>query len=117
MNYCPRIKTLISSWDFKAGYLAVARLRCRQWDCPYCSVKNGDMWRAHLLHMLCEVIPSQERHTYREYAARRDSSTARNRQCREYVGKVFVNVLFVSRRLSFVGYRAIDNRCQKYRDI
>lgn len=56
MGYCPRIKTLIASWDFKPGYLAIARMRCRQWDCEYCAVKNADMWRAHLLHTFCEVM-------------------------------------------------------------
>jgi len=31
-------------------------MRCRQWDCEYCAVKNADMWRAHLLHTFCEVM-------------------------------------------------------------
>lgn len=56
MGYCPRIKTLIGSWDFKPGYLSIARMRCRQWDCEFCAVKNADMWRAHLLHTFCELM-------------------------------------------------------------
>lgn len=59
MKYCPRIKTLISSWDFKPGFLAVSRMRCRQWDCEYCSIKNADMWRAHLLHTFCELMQDE----------------------------------------------------------
>ncbi len=60
MNYCPRVKTIISSWDFKPGFLSIARMRCRQWDCSYCATKNGDMWRAHLLHQLCEVLTEKK---------------------------------------------------------
>jgi len=56
MQYCPRIKTLIGSWDFKAGYLSICRMRCRQWDCEYCAVRNADMWRGHLLHTFCEMM-------------------------------------------------------------
>lgn len=59
MKYCPRIKNLIASWDFKEGFLSVARMRCRQWDCEFCSTKNADMWRAHLLHTLCELMPEK----------------------------------------------------------
>lgn len=56
MRYCPRIKNLIASWDFKEGYLSICRMRCRQWDCEYCATKNADMWRAHLLHTICELM-------------------------------------------------------------
>lgn len=56
LSYCPRIKNVIASWDFKPGYLAVARMRCRQWDCAYCSIKNADMWRAHLLETFCHTL-------------------------------------------------------------
>ena len=54
--YCKRIKTLIGSWDFKPGYLSLCRMRCRQWDCEYCAVRNADMWRGHLLHVFCEEM-------------------------------------------------------------
>lgn len=56
MGYCPRIKTLIGSWDFKPGFLAISRMRCRQWDCEFCAVKNADMWRGHLLHTFCDLM-------------------------------------------------------------
>lgn len=59
MGYCPRVKTLIASWDFKPGFLSIARMRCRQWDCEYCAVKNADMWRAHLLHTFCEIMTEE----------------------------------------------------------
>ena len=60
MRYCPRIKTLIGSWDFKPGFLAIARMRCRQWDCEFCAIKNADMWRAHLLHTFCEIMTDKK---------------------------------------------------------
>lgn len=56
MSYCPRIKTLIGSWDAKPGFLAIVRMRCRQWDCPYCATKNADQWRGHLLHAFCDLM-------------------------------------------------------------
>jgi len=59
MRYCPRVKTLIASWDFKPGFLSIVRMRCRQWDCPYCSTKNADMWRAHLLETFCNRFPDK----------------------------------------------------------
>lgn len=31
-------------------------MRCRQWDCEYCSTKNADMWRAHLLETFLNVM-------------------------------------------------------------
>jgi hypothetical protein len=59
MQYCPRVKTLIASWDFKPNVLSIARMRCRQWDCEFCAIKNADMWRAHLLHTFCELMPQK----------------------------------------------------------
>jgi len=29
--------------------LLVARLRCKQWDCEFCAVKNRQIWRAHII--------------------------------------------------------------------
>jgi hypothetical protein len=55
-KHCPRIKHLIASRDFKEGFLSIARMRCRQWDCEYCSTKNADMWRAHLLETFCNRL-------------------------------------------------------------
>jgi len=60
MKVCPRVKNLIASWDFKDGYLSIARMRCRQWDCPYCAVKNADMWRGHLLRTFCEDLADEK---------------------------------------------------------
>lgn len=48
-RYCSRILSLLASQDFKPGFIAITRMRCKQWDCEFCSIKNGDMWRAHLL--------------------------------------------------------------------
>jgi hypothetical protein len=58
-RYCPRVKSLLLSDDLKEGFLAVARMRCKQWDCEYCSIKNGDLWRAHLLNVFCELMPEK----------------------------------------------------------
>ena len=58
-RYCPRVKSLLLSDDYKDGFISIARMRCKQWDCPYCSIKNGDMWRAHLLHTFCELMPEK----------------------------------------------------------
>ena len=58
-RYCPRVKSLLLSDDVKEGFLSVARMRCKQWDCEYCSTKNGDMWRAHLLNVFCELMPEK----------------------------------------------------------
>lgn len=57
MKYCPRIKSVLTSEDYKPGFIALTRMRCRQWDCEYCKTKNGDMWRAHLLHQFCDNFP------------------------------------------------------------
>jgi hypothetical protein len=54
MRYCPRVKSILASEDFKKGFVALTRMRCRQWDCEFCKTKNGDMWRAHLLRQFCE---------------------------------------------------------------
>lgn len=51
-RYCPRVLSLLLSDDFKEGFIAVSRMRCKQWDCEFCGKKNGEMWRAHLLHTL-----------------------------------------------------------------
>lgn len=48
---------MLASPDFKPGFISLTRMRCKQWDCPFCCIKNGDMWRAHLLHTLCETMP------------------------------------------------------------
>ena len=60
MEYCPRIKTIIASQDFKPGYLSISRMRCRQWDCEYCAVRNADMWRGHLLHTFCDEMTDKK---------------------------------------------------------
>ncbi len=31
------------------------RLRCKSWQCPFCSLKNASTWRLHLLERLPEV--------------------------------------------------------------
>jgi hypothetical protein len=59
MKYCPRIKSLLTSEDFKTGFISVTRMRCRQWDCEFCKTKNGNMWRAHLLRQFCENFPDK----------------------------------------------------------
>lgn len=59
-QYCPRIKNIIASWDFKPGHLAISRMRCRQWDCPYCAIKNAEIWRAHLLETFCNRLPDEK---------------------------------------------------------
>ncbi len=60
MPYCPRIKTLIGSLDFKPGFLSITRMRCRQWDCEYCAIRNADMWRGHLLHTFCDIMTDKK---------------------------------------------------------
>lgn len=55
-RYCPRVQSLLASPDFKQGFISIARMRCKQWSCPYCGTKNGDMWRAHLLHTLMDAM-------------------------------------------------------------
>jgi len=59
LKYCPRVRSILLSDDIKQGYIAVARMRCKQWNCPYCSVKNGDMWRAHLLETFVNRMPDK----------------------------------------------------------
>lgn len=48
MRHCPRIKTLLSTWDYRPNALAVARMGCKQWDCPYCAKRNAEIWKTHL---------------------------------------------------------------------
>lgn len=35
-------------------------MRCKQWDCEYCSTKNADMWRAHLLETFLHTMPEKK---------------------------------------------------------
>jgi len=59
VKYCPRITSLLASPDFKPGFIALTRMRCKQWDCEFCSTKNSDLWRAHLLETLCNKLPDK----------------------------------------------------------
>lgn len=53
MNYCPSFKGLALSTNTDEKLLA--RLRCKQWSCPYCGEKNRSIWKAHLLSVLPEL--------------------------------------------------------------
>lgn len=40
------IATKDPNWD---GNMLIARLRCKQWDCPFCARQNMKVWRAHII--------------------------------------------------------------------
>lgn len=42
----------MGSSDIVPGRLTVARMRCKQWDCDYCAIRNQRQWRAYLLDTL-----------------------------------------------------------------
>lgn len=47
MEYCENFRGIVVSEQQKT--LLVGRMRCKQWSCDYCSQKNRQIWRAHLL--------------------------------------------------------------------
>lgn len=49
LDQCHKIKGVVYSDDYKKGYRALVRLRCKMWSCPYCGPKNAIAWRAYLL--------------------------------------------------------------------
>lgn len=48
LKLCPNIRMLMASTEVKPDRLTVARMRCKQWTCPVCSVRNLNAWRVHL---------------------------------------------------------------------
>lgn len=46
---CKRFKGLAVTTADDDREMLVARLRCKQWDCEYCAVKNRQIWRAHII--------------------------------------------------------------------
>lgn len=49
MNYCKRLKGVLTSLDFRQGFITLVRVQCKQWGCPCCAQKNARNWRAYLL--------------------------------------------------------------------
>jgi len=47
MLFCPNFQLVV--WKFVPGEPAImVRLRCKSWQCEYCSKKNRELWRSHL---------------------------------------------------------------------
>lgn len=51
---CKRFKGIAITKDIP-DMVAVVRLRCKMWDCEYCSKKNRHIWYAHLSERLPDV--------------------------------------------------------------
>lgn len=49
MNFCPNFSGLLLADDGTSKVL-VARVRCKQWDCPHCAQLNRAVWKARLIH-------------------------------------------------------------------
>lgn len=56
---CPNFNLM--AWTKEATDTAIgqahilAYLRCKQWDCEFCSVKNAQIWRAHLIEQMAAL--------------------------------------------------------------
>lgn len=54
MSFCPNFSGLLLA-DNKNGRILVARVRCKQWDCPHCSELNRVVWKAKIIHGINEI--------------------------------------------------------------
>lgn len=52
--YCTRFKGIAYTKDIP-DKIALVRLRCKMWDCEYCSKKNRAIWFMHLQKRLPEI--------------------------------------------------------------
>lgn len=54
MDFCPNFSGLLLADDGN-GKVLLARVRCKQWDCPHCANLNRAIWKAKLIHGINEV--------------------------------------------------------------
>jgi len=47
--YCKRVRMLMRSDDVIPSSMMIARVRCKQWECPACSQANKNQWKRHLV--------------------------------------------------------------------
>jgi hypothetical protein len=58
-KYCPRYSVALKTTDAtKDNPVLIYRARCKQWDCPYCSVINQRIWRGRIM-LQVERQPTQ----------------------------------------------------------
>lgn len=47
MDFCPHYSLVVWKRPL-SGPVTLVRLRCKSWQCEYCSKKNRELWRSHL---------------------------------------------------------------------
>lgn len=45
-GYCKRYSKVFWFYDREEKRVMMGRLRCKQWNCPFCAIVNRQMWRA-----------------------------------------------------------------------
>lgn len=56
VSVCPNVKRLMKSRDYAPDRLTIARVRCKQWTCGFCSIRNMNAWRRHLIERFQGVL-------------------------------------------------------------
>lgn len=100
MDFCTHYP-LCAYARVSAHRVLFTRLRCGQWSCEYCALKNRDIWRAHLLDTLPRISDHWWFITLTAHEHLR-SATASLKNIRENLDKLFKRLRRIFKHVHYV---------------